>query len=276
MVRMSSPVLMSITVADVTDEYTLVSLSYRIPKTQQGVELMGIGEGLSWLKGKSIQLKKAKSKSEFAIYRGTIKLVADCEFRGRSYDAEGDHWETVDNHKIARQPNGSIAYLGTPESLENVTFYPTLPIVWVPTYEEAEKRIRHIEDSPSFVQAVIDSIIYTREWMDKPKVLILTLHKIIRYLRTELRKFDSYDADAMINPLLKIYFEMLMEIRTSDETQDPRLLPGLFEKRKYEDTMLEILDNLATHPATNPAVKNDDYNAILDSVKRVKVLFQYL
>lgn len=273
---MSSPTLESVTVAEITEEYTLVTLTYRVSQHLQGIELMGIGEGLSWLKGKSVKLKKIRGKGELKSYRGTIKLITDSEFRARAYDAEGDHWEAVDNHKIARKPNGTIEYLGSPESLSNVTFYPTLPIVWVPTYDEAEKRIRHIEASPSFIQAVIDSIIYVQQWMDKPKVLILTLHKIIRYIRAELRVFDSHDADTMINSLLKIYYEMLMEIRTSDETQDPRILPGLFEKRKYDETMLDILDNLATHPATNPAVKKDEYNPILDSVKRVKDLFQFL
>ena len=271
---MKEPYLASVQNIDIEFGYTLILIKYLVPNSVLGVELMGVDAGLSWLPNKSLRLKKEKQvDDEWSMFSGTLQLKDSCEFRGRSFDADGEHWEIGENHKVLKQEDGSIKLVTLEEVKKTIDYRQYPPVEWIPSVDSAEGRIRKDRKGKNSTQYLVDSIIYVHGWLEKPKVLLLLLPTILRNNRYNLRRIDSAIADSIVLPLLKIFYEIIMEIRITDETQDPRILPGTFAKRKYGETMLETLDKISTSPVFNPDIEMTEDERFLDTFKRMRLLF---
>jgi hypothetical protein len=271
------PILITIKNLENTGKHSKVLLQYYVDDSHKGLEIMGVNAGLSWLKNKSLSADYKEFVEEgWNLFEAVLELEDRCEFRGRSFTDINDYWEEGENHQLERLPSGNIKFNTTPEILETIQFQGTYPFNWAPSVEEAEMRLRKEGSQENFLQYLIDSIIYVYNWLDRPKVLFLILHKIIKNIRDKVQQISSEIVDQQVLPLLKIYYEMLMEIRSSDETQDSRILPGTFEKRKYDVKMMEILDKLTENPILNPELNITDEERQKDDYLRLRKLLAYL
>ncbi len=274
---MKEPFLAAVQNVDIEYGFTLVKIKYLVPNTVSGFELMGVDAGLSWVANKSMRMKReSKVDDEWSMYSGILQLTDSCEFRGRTFDSEGEYWEAGENHRIVKNDDGSFKLITLEEVKKTVDFRPYPPVEWIPTVESAEGRLRKDRKGNNMVQYLVDSIIYVHGWLDRPKVLQLMLPTILANNKRNLRKIDSAMGDEIVLPLLKIFYEIIMEIRITDETQDPRILPGTFEKRHYGDTMLTILDKISTCPVFNPDIEMSEEERFKDTFRRMQLLFKLI
>lgn len=254
-----------------------VQLQYYVPVTHDGLEIMGANSGLSWLKGKSVSAERIDTvDADWALYEASFELSESCEFRARAFKGGEDFWEAGENIKCSLSTDGSLVVDIPEDILDTLELRRSAPIDWVPDVDTAESRIRADKKARNQSQYLVDSIVYVTNWLDRPKVLFLSLHKILRNIRSIIRSKASNTVDELLLPLVKILYEILMEIRSSDETQDPRILPGTFEKRGYADSMLAILDKLTESPYFNPEIELDPEIVQKDEYARMRKLFDYL
>ncbi len=125
------PELKSVVVKSVTENSSEVELIYLGSELLAGIDLHGLGAGLSWLKDKGLHFNKHDNDERMIEYSLVITLESDCEFRARSYIIDEDYWET-NNHKLSRLDDGSIEIETDEETFNKIKFTPMPPNLSVP------------------------------------------------------------------------------------------------------------------------------------------------
>ena len=237
------PELSSIKLDMVTDTTSIVEIVYRAPKSFQGIELMGVDAGLSWLKGKSISLRMQPSEDpDNANYVGYLEVVDSCEFRARGYDSEGDRWEPgLANHRIERTEKGTIEFK---TELDRDLFYfkGELPTDFEPSIDKATYRLEHIEeeDVPLF-QALIDLSIWIDLVYAEPleESRIYPISGIMRHLKRKSRQRESKKIDEVVLPIISALFNIYRTALEHAE-DDIRYLTGEWQSQGYIDLIKEL------------------------------------
>jgi len=225
----------SVRLDTVIDTTSVVEIIYKAPLAFQGIELMGVDSGLSWLKGQSIPLKKHKIEDDTGQFVAYLEVADTCEFRARAFDEEGDHWEAgLSNHQISRNNDGTISF-NTELASDFYYFKGSLPTDMSPSLDEATSRLHHAEEEDiALFQALVDLSI----WVDQPMahpldpVYIYPISGMIRHLKRKSRSIESKQVDEVVRPVLSALFGIYKSaLEFSDE--DERLLSGLWEREGY-------------------------------------------
>lgn len=75
------PELISVIAKLIGDNTTDVELTYFGSELLAGIDLHGLGAGLSWLKDKGLHFNKHESDERTIKYSITISMESNCEFR---------------------------------------------------------------------------------------------------------------------------------------------------------------------------------------------------
>jgi len=235
----------------VTSTSSVVEITYRAPVVFEGIELMGVDAGLSWLKGQSISMKKQRTEEEIVDYVGYIEVRESCEFRARGYDQEGDRWEAgLANHRIERKEDATITFT-TELDGDLYAFKGSLPTDFSPSLEEAIFRLTHLDRTdPSLFQTLIDLSLWIAQVEANPlsEDYIYPIAGIIRHLKVKSRELESLKVDNVVRPVLKSLF-MISRTALEFSEEDVRLLTGTWESQNYIEPIRQLPD--AVKPLEN-------------------------
>ncbi len=75
-----------------------------------GVEILGVDEGLSWVPGKGIRALRSPIRDEDGgiLFEARLSIAKKCEFRARSWKGETNLWEEGKNHVLERLESGQV------------------------------------------------------------------------------------------------------------------------------------------------------------------------
>ena len=238
------PVLNAIKLVKVQDELSFVIISYEVNDEVEGIELMGIESGLSWIKNESLQMEITSSSEEITIYSITIEVNNYCEFRSRGYIGEEDYWEDgAENHKIIRNPDGTIELEIDEVISDSIQIKKDLPTNFEITEEEAILQVNNLEENPiKLLQLLVNLSFWTKDLFHNPleNENIHDLPFLIRYLKEYTRLIESHKVDQVVRPVYNAFFDIYVSTTTFFE-EDERILLGKFEKLNYPELMNGLL-----------------------------------
>lgn len=239
------PVLYAIKLLKVGIGSSLVKISYMAEVEIEGLELMGIESGLSWIKNDSTKMEEDSRSEEKVTYSITIEVGDYCEFRSRAYIGEEDYWEEgATNHKIIRNQDGTIE-LETDELIyESILIKKDLPTNFEIIEEEAVIQVDNLEENPiKLLQLLVNLSYWTKDLFVNPmgNENIHHLPFLIRYLKEYSRLIESFKLDLVVRPVYNAFFDIYISIITFHE-EDERILLGKFEKQKYPELMSGLIE----------------------------------
>ena len=76
----------------------------------EGVEVLGVDEGLSWIPGKGVRAMKSPLRSEDGVplFEARLSIAKRCEFRARSWSGDVSLYEEGKNHVLERKAPGKV------------------------------------------------------------------------------------------------------------------------------------------------------------------------